>query len=197
MFFGNQGRDWAGGQSLSQQLFNLGQAALVGIANQSPRPPRRTCTAHATDAVNVVFGMNGQIHHDNVAQTGNIHSSCSHVGRHQQLHLFPAKGIHRSGALCRGHATMGRCRGMALNRNMFDQFLNRFLGRNEHQRLPDVPFGEHQVQHLELVLMAVTENQIVHDRFRDRIRLSQTDVRGFLRNRCRQFPNTLRQGRRV
>ena len=83
---------------------------------------------------------------------------------------------------------------MALHRHVLNQLFYRFLRRNKNQSLPDVAFGQHQIQHFELMLMTVTKDQVVHDRFRNGIRLGQTDVRGIFSDRQRQFPHAFGQG---
>ena len=115
MLLGYQRRNGAGSQSLTEQFFNLGKSAFIGIAHQGPRPTRRAGSTNTANAMDVVLGMDRQVHHDDVAQAGNIHTARGNVGRHQQLYLFPTKGIHGSRALRRGHAPMNRRSGMTLH----------------------------------------------------------------------------------
>ena len=197
MFFSNERRDWPRRQSFAQQLFDLGQAALVGVAHQGPGPTRRTSTTHTANAVDVVFSVDGQVHHDDVAQAGNVHATSSNVSRDQQLHLFPPKGVDRCRAFGGCHATVSRCGRVALYRNVFDQFFNRLLRGHKNQRLTHVALGQHQIKHFELVLVTVAEHEVVYDGFRDRIRFGQADVRGVFGDGQRQFANGLGQCCRV
>ena len=86
---------------------------------------------------------------------------------------------------------------VALHRDVLDQFFHRLLRGHKDQRLPHVALGEHEVQHFELVLVAVTEDQVVFDRIRNGIRLSETDLRRLLQDRVRQLAHALGQRRRV
>ena len=93
MFFSNQRWDGAGRQGFPEQFFDFRQAPLVRVAHQRPRPARRPSATNATDPVNIIFSMDRQVHHHDVAQARNIHAPRGNIRCHQQLHFLAAKGI--------------------------------------------------------------------------------------------------------
>ncbi len=197
MLFSDKRRDRPGRQRFPKQFLNFRQSTLVGIAHQRPRPPRRPGAAHTANAVHVVLSVNRQVHHHHIPKAGNVHAARRDIGCHQQLHFLPAECVHRRRPLSRRHPPVRRCRRMALHRDVFDKLLNRLLRRDKDQSLPDVAFGQHQIQHLKFVLVTVAEDQVVHDRIRNGVRFSQTNVRGVLCDGQRQLPHAFGQGRGV
>src|SRR6185369_14098281 len=116
-----ESRDHMRGDRGAGMALDLTQGPAVGEGGERDRNAGRARAAGASNAVNVVVGLAGQIEIDYMADAGDVEPACGDVGRDQRTHAAAAHLLQRVGAFTLAHVAMQRGGGMAFAAQPYGQ----------------------------------------------------------------------------